>query len=326
MAPVTKPVQTLKDAGYTNIKKIGIGGMSAIFSANAPDEGPVVAIKMIHELATTTESRRFIKEANIMETLTKSGWTNSPKYINRLIDVETAGIQGIVMEYLPGKSYKEAFKTLTTKSDVISRLIYFGKVVELFRQLYENHGVLHRDIKASNIMMSGGEEPKTMVIDFGIVDTQKGLEIMTAPNNVVGTVMTLSPEQMRGRTASVKTEIYALGVLLHNMMSGTTVGPYIIPNNISPVMRIPYMMKEDLSPLINTNKKDKSIKVWNKSKETNNPKYLRKVDQIIKKCVRYKPSYRYKDYAELIAQINMLVPELNDLFTNQNKKKWWRRK
>ena len=309
-------VKLLKKLGFKDVKEIGSGGQARIFRAIDPILEKPVAIKMLKEMVTLVEERRFIKENEILCRLEAEKWTNSPTYIRTIVDHEDGGRTiGIVMELIQGVAYKDLFNTPVKRDTVTSRLLYFTKTVDLFRTLYDKHKVIHRDINMGNVMYDEVDN-RTIILDFGIgidpkkaADDMKSIELVTTPMKMMGQPAQTAPELYNGVQSNMGSEIFALGVMLYKIMSG---GNAPFPSKVDISTNILNIEKGNIIPL--TNKKDKDAN-----------KYLKKIEAVVRKCVKYNPYQRYSSYADLLSDLQNLTMQVNDIISPKTKTKWWKK-
>lgn len=214
---------------YKIVREIGRGGMGSVYLAvRADDEFQKrVAIKLIKRgMDTDFIIRRFRHERQILATLDHS-------YIARLLDGGTTedGLPYFVMEYVEGKSIYQYCDA--QQLPVIERLKLFRKVCSAVQYAHQNL-IIHRDIKPGNILVTADGIPK--LLDFGIA---KILNPEIASQTLDPTTSALrmmtpeyaSPEQVRGETATVASDIYTLGVMLYELL--TDHRPYRLRNRFS---------------------------------------------------------------------------------------------
>jgi serine/threonine protein kinase len=205
--------------GYLILELVGIGGMGRVYRAEQTNLGRTVAVKIIHPHLVGEENAaaRFITEARAASRL------NHPHSV-AIIDFGKSpdGLLYLVMEFLRGRD--------------LARVIYedgplpFRRIVDVLRQTLaalaeaHNEGIIHRDLKPENIIVepvrSGGDFVK--VVDFGLakirgVTSQPGI---TSPGIVCGTPEYMSPEQARGDTIDPRSDLYAVGVILYQLLTG----------------------------------------------------------------------------------------------------------
>lgn len=199
------------DGRYEITEIIGIGGMANVYKAYDVIENRVVAVKILREEYMGNEEmrRRFKNESKAMAVL------NHPN-VMKVYDVSFSDrMQSIVMEYIDGitlKEYIEQQGTLKWKEAV-----HF--TVQILRALQHAHdkGIVHRDIKPQNIMLLSDGTIK--ITDFGIARFARS-ETRTLTDKAIGSVHYISPEQAAGAATDARTDLYAVGVILYEMLTG----------------------------------------------------------------------------------------------------------
>ncbi len=196
---------------YKILKLIGGGGMSNVYLAHDMILNRDVAIKVLRYDFTNEDElhRRFQREALSVTSLTH------PNIVS-IYDVGDDGdLHYIVMEYVEGKTLKQYIQEFAPISP--ARCVHIMKeLTSAIANAHENH-IIHRDIKPQNILMDA--EGNVKITDFGIAMTLSATSF-TQTNSVLGTVHYLSPEQARGGTATNKSDIYALGIVLYELLTG----------------------------------------------------------------------------------------------------------
>ena len=200
------------DGRYEIQEIIGIGGMAIVYKAYDSIDDRVVAVKILKEEFLSNEDfrRRFKNESRAIAVL-------SHPNIVKVYDVSFGDkLQYIVMEFIDGitlKEYIDQQQVLTWKEAV-----HF--TVQILRALEHAHekGIVHRDIKPQNIMML--EDGTIKVTDFGIARFANS-ETRTITDKAIGSVHYISPEQARGAETDAKSDIYSVGVMLFEMLTGS---------------------------------------------------------------------------------------------------------
>lgn len=196
---------------YEILDQVGGGGMSLVYRARDTYLNRIVAIKVLREQLTSDEEfvARFRREAQAVASLSHGN-------IVSIYDVgQEQGIYYLVMEMVEGRNLKEIIKER-------SRLPA-SEAVEIAKQICDAlahahaQKIIHRDIKPHNIIIT--DEGKAKVTDFGIARAVSTATV-THTGSIMGSVHYFSPEQARGEIADEKSDIYALGVLLYEMLTG----------------------------------------------------------------------------------------------------------
>lgn len=196
---------------YDILELIGSGGMSNVYKAKDIVDKRVVAVKILRdEYANNTEfTRRFKNESKAIALLDHSN-------IVKIYDVNFGeGLHDIVMEYIDGITLKEYIER---KGVVAWRdAVYF--TLQILNALAHAHqkGIVHRDIKPQNIMVTKNGQIK--VTDFGIARFARS-EVRTVTDRAIGSVHYISPEQAMGENTDEKSDIYSVGVMLYEMLTG----------------------------------------------------------------------------------------------------------
>ena len=221
---VDKYVGKRLDGRYEISEIIGDGGMAVVYRAWDTKDDMPVAIKILRDeyIGNDEFVRRFIDESKAIALL-------SHPNIVKVYDVSFGDrIQYIVMEYIDGitlKDYIEKESTINWRET-----IYF--VSQILRALQHAHdkGIIHRDVKPQNIMLL--EDGTIKVTDFGIARfSNTTTRSMTMTNKAIGSVHYVSPEQARGEPTDAKSDLYSLGVMMYEMLTGKL--PFDADNAVS---------------------------------------------------------------------------------------------
>jgi serine/threonine-protein kinase len=201
----------LFDGRYRLERRIGTGGMADVYLAQDETLHRQVAIKILADRYTQDEGfvERFRREA------TAAAGLNHPNIVSIYDRGESDGTYYIAMEYIDGPTLKEEI----TSRAPLPEAEAVGHAQQVLQALEFAHrrGVIHRDIKPHNMMLT--EDGLLKVTDFGIARAANQVE-MTEVGSIVGTAQYLSPEQARGQTVGPQSDIYSLGVVLYEMVTG----------------------------------------------------------------------------------------------------------
>ena len=257
---------------YEITELIGVGGMADVYKATDIIDNKEVAVKILKKEFAENEEflRRFRNESKAIALL-------SHPNIVKVYDVNFSDrLQYIVMEYIDGitlKEYIDAEHVLTWKDSV-----HF--IIQVLRALQHAHdrGIVHRDIKPQNIMLFTDGTIKVM--DFGIAKFARE-DNGTQSDQAIGTVHYISPEQARGDDTDEKSDIYSVGVMLYEMLTGQK--PFDTDNPIS--IAVMHMQ--------NTPKRPRAI----------NPDIPVGLEEIILRAMEKDPENRYQTAADMIRDI-----------------------
>ena len=191
------------------------GGMSTVYKASDPNLKRTVAIKLIHtHLSRDPEFvRRFEQEATAVAQL------RHPNIVQVYDFSHEDDLYYMVMEYVPGDTLKGKLKSLHAKNQqlpVADTIRVMALVCDAVAYAHE-HDMIHRDLKPANVMITPKGQP--ILMDFGVAKMLTGTE-HTATGTIIGTAKYMSPEQARGDRPDERSDIYALGVMLYEMLAG----------------------------------------------------------------------------------------------------------
>ncbi|MBA3469021.1 MAG: serine/threonine protein kinase [Herpetosiphonaceae bacterium] len=196
---------------YTLLEELGAGGMGAVYRSFHPQLNRAVAIKVILGNATPEARQRFVREAQMAVQI-------SHPHIVRVFDVdEDNGMPYIVMEFIEGPSLAGLMKSGRMP---LEQVLKIGTELADALEYAHSQGVLHRDLKPGNVLIR--PNGSTVLVDFGLArlaEVDPG-EQLTQSGMIVGTLAYMAPEQIQAQPLDRRTDIYALGVLLFQMVTG----------------------------------------------------------------------------------------------------------
>lgn len=261
---------------YEILEKIGEGGMAIVYKAKCNLLNRYVAIKVLKDEFINDENfiRKFKRESQAAASL-------SHPNILGIYDVGTEDIDGkkvpyIVMEYIKGRTLKDIIRE-KGKLTVDETIFYSIQIAEALKDAHSNH-IVHRDIKPQNIMIT--DDNRVKVTDFGIARAATA-STLTTTSSVLGSVHYFSPEQARGGYTDETSDIYSLGIVMYEMVTGKL--PY---NGETPIsIALKHIQDDIISPRdINS-----SISI--------------QLESIILKCVQKRQSDRYPNISTLIKDL-----------------------
>src|SRR5207253_1524188 len=210
---------------YQIKSSLGSGGMGEVFLAEDPRLRRNVAIKILPATLSNDSGRRarFLNEARTVSALRH-------QHIVTIFDVGNQnGIDYLVMEYVEGRTLRE-----TMSGRTINERTALGIASEIASGLAAAHttGVVHRDIKPENIMVAPDGSVK--ILDYGVaklteheVHTNVETDVhLTKPGGVVGTIAYMSPEQIEGKSVDHRSDIFSLGIVIYEMLTGRKQPPH----------------------------------------------------------------------------------------------------
>jgi eukaryotic-like serine/threonine-protein kinase len=205
-------IETTVDGRYQIVARIASGGMGEVYRAHDPVLDREVAIKILHTKLADDAGfiDRFRREAR------SAGMLSHPNIVAVHDWGETAGTYFMVMEFVRGPN----LRTLLMRDGVVQPAQAAEVVSGVLAALEHAHeqGIVHRDIKPENVMVTRRGVVK--VADFGLARAFADARISQAPGTVTGTVQYLAPEQIEGERADPRTDLYATGIVLFELLTG----------------------------------------------------------------------------------------------------------
>ncbi|MES2823638.1 MAG: bifunctional serine/threonine-protein kinase/formylglycine-generating enzyme family protein [Pseudomonadota bacterium] len=215
----------IKISGYRIIRKINHGGMSTVYLAIQISVGRVVALKVMNPGLTIdpTFNERFQREATIV------GQLSHPNIISIYDIGREENLNYIAMDYLPGGSVHDKMIEGITADEALRVTKDIANALDHAHE----RGYIHRDIKPENILFR--LDNSAILTDFGVAKGMIGVSRMTHVGTVVGTPQYMSPEQARGQIVDARSDLYSLGVLFYEMLTGSL--PYPGEDSVTIVLK-----------------------------------------------------------------------------------------
>ena len=262
--------ETMVAGRYRLIGKLGSGGMADVWCAEDTMLDRRVALKFLHERFAQDEQfvERFRREAS------SAAGLQHPNVVGVFDRGTVDGSHYIAMEYVEGASLK----------DLIDRGLGVPEAVEIIRQVLagaryaHSHGIVHRDLKPQNVLVDS--EGRARVTDFGIA--RAGASEITQTGSVLGTAQYLSPEQAQGLPVTAASDIYSIGVMLYEALTGQV--PF---DGDSPVTVALKQVSERPRPPSEVN-----------------PQVSRALDAVVLKALAKDPSNRFRSAEEFLAALD----------------------
>ncbi|MBY0547420.1 MAG: serine/threonine-protein kinase [Candidatus Obscuribacterales bacterium] len=276
---------------YTMIEKLGQGGMGMVVKATHAKLNKLVAIKVLNTNSQLDELslRRFEVEA-------KAGGQLSHPNLVGVFDYGFTddGAPYLVMEYVDGDS----LQTYVEKHGPLSANLFITVFEQLLKALHyiHNQGIVHRDIKASNIMLQViGDDLYAKLLDFGIAkmlgDQGPAAQQLTATGAIIGSPLYMSPEQCMGNETDSRSDLYSLGCVMYECISGR---PPLLGDN---ALQTFFMhINEEPAALESSAGGDPT---------------MRSITKLIHKCLNKKPSNRFQNCGELLKELSAIKNNQN---------------
>ncbi|MEW6060657.1 MAG: protein kinase [Bacteroidota bacterium] len=260
---------------YKILEKLGEGGMGVVYKAEDTTLDRHVAIKFLpaHLSANSENKSRFLQEAKSAAAL------NHPNILNVYEIDEQNGIMFLVMEYLEGETLKDHLTNLKSGPGLPYRqaLDWTLSIAQGLKAAHDKN-IIHRDIKPHNVMLTNGTQIKIM--DFGLAKLKSGAGL-TKTGTSLGTLSYMSPEQVQGIATDHRSDIWSLGVVLYEMLTGE------LPFKAEHDAGLLYLIANEDPPM--PSEMDKKIP--------------RQIDQIMKKFIEKNRDQRFKNMDNVLAAL-----------------------
>ena len=261
---------------YEILEQIGEGGMATVYKAKCHTLDRLVAIKVLK--SEYAEDEEFVKK--FMMECQSAAKLNHPNIVGiydfHEIELDGKPVYFIVMEYIDGITLKELIekKGFIPEEEAVDIAL---QILEALKEAH-SHGVIHRDIKPHNIMISKNGIVK--VTDFGIARATSN-HTMTTTMDAIGSVHYFSPEQARGAFTDQRTDIYSFGIVFYEMLTGKR--PFVGENPVTIAMK---HIQEDITPPGELNED-----------------ISEGVERVVLKCTMKKQAERYQNVDEIITDL-----------------------
>ncbi len=255
---------------YKILEKLGEGGMGVVYKAHDTKLNRQVALKFLPQ--RVGDKARFLQEAQAAASL------NHPNICTIYGIEETDDQHFIEMEYIDGETLRQKFEAVQLKiGDVVS---YALQIAEALQEAH-GKGIVHRDIKADNVMVNSKDQIKVM--DFGLARL-KGTLKLTRMSSTVGTLGYMAPEQVQGGEVDARSDIFSLGVLMFEMLTG----------------RLPFRGEHEAAMIYSILNEEPE------SASKHRDDIPQELAHIINRTLEKDPSDRYQSVAEIIGELRHL--------------------
>jgi beta-lactam-binding protein with PASTA domain/predicted Ser/Thr protein kinase len=263
--------ETIIDERYRVISRLGSGGMAEVYLAQDQLLGREVAVKVLHHHFAEDQEfvERFRREASSAAAL------SHPNIVGIFDRGEWNGTYYIAMEYVAGRS----LKAIVREQGPLEPAAAIDIVIQILRAARFAHrrGVIHRDLKPHNVILD--EEGRARVTDFGIA--RAGASDMTLTGSIMGTAQYLSPEQAQGYAVSDSSDLYSIGVILYELLTG------VVPFEGETAVAIAF----------------KQVSAVPRPPSELNPALPPSLDAVVLRALAKDPAERYSSADELIAAL-----------------------
>ncbi len=272
MATQDTLINTLFDGRYRVQRKLGQGGMADVYLAEDEELGRRVAIKILNDRHAADEQfvERFRREAK------NAAGLSHPNIVSIYDRGEAEGTYYIAMEYLEGSNLKDII--LQRGPLPVEEAVGFARDILGALKFAHRKGLVHRDIKPHNVMCDA--DGRVKVTDFGIARAGAASQ-MTEAGSIIGTAQYLSPEQARGGVVDQRSDLYSVGIVLYELLTGTV--PFSGDTPVEIAMKHLSAVPEPPS--------------------ARRPEIPRALDQVVLRALAKDPDKRYQSAEEMDAEL-----------------------
>ena len=278
--------ETVIDQRYQILARIGSGGMADVYCAQDLQLGRKVALKLLY--------RRFAEDEEFVERFRREASAAAGLQHANVVGVydrgEWDGTYYIAMEYLEGRSLKQLI--IDTGPLAPLPAIDIAEQILKAARFAHRRGVIHRDIKPHNVIID--DEGRAKVTDFGIA--RAGASDMTETGSIMGTAQYLSPEQAQGHAVSARSDLYAIGIVLYEMLAG----------------RVPFDGESAVTIAL------KQVTEAPVPPSAYNAAVTGELDAVVLRALEKDPEHRFADADEFIAALEMVRGQLGEAPAGQS--------
>jgi serine/threonine protein kinase len=265
---------------------IGSGGMAEVYRARDTKLRRDVAIKILHDAPLMDRERldAMYREARVLASL------NHPNIASIYGVEEGDGLCGLVLEFVEGETLADRLRHGPLG---IGEALHVGRQIVAGLRAAHARGIIHRDLKPSNIKMSADGTVK--IVDFGIakllrsIDTDENLSDLSRSGVIVGTVAYMSPEQARGKPVDARTDVWAFGCVMYEVLTGKAAFHGDSPTDIIVRIATEEPDWENIQKLASRDSAD--------------------VAYLIRKCLHKDPGMRYASVEEIVGYLEAIRPD-----------------
>lgn len=260
-------------------RKVQAGGMGAIYKARDLQTNSPVALKLMLRSNSEFEERRFVQEARVLSQL------SHPGIVSYVAHGSTAeGRIYLAMTWLDGQTLSER---LATAPLTVSESVLCIRTAATALQVAHDNGIVHRDVKPSNLFLRGGLIEQTTLLDFGIARVAKAERIFTQTGAAIGTPAYMAPEQVRAdRNIAASADIFSLGCVFFECLTGRP--PFVGGDNMALLAKI---LCEEATPL-----------------RIMRPELPAELEQLVARMLAKDPARRPQDAQQLLVELMQLGP------------------
>src|SRR5687767_13268736 len=262
---------TIVDGRYRIQERLGAGGMAAVYRAHDMQHGREVALKLLY--------RRFAEDEDFVERFRREASAAAGLQHPNVVQVYDRGAWDgtwyIAMEFLDGRSLKQVVRE-TGPVEPQTAIELVTQVLKAARFAHKR-GVIHRDIKPHNVIIDS--EGRAKVTDFGIA--RAGASDMTETGSIIGTAQYLSPEQAQGHPVDARADLYSIGIVLYELLTGAL--PFDAESAVTIALK---QVTEDPTPPMQLN-----------------PAVSPALDSVVMRALRKDPAERFQSADDFIAAL-----------------------